>query len=105
MQVVQTEGGPEFKGAFAQAVSAFCERHRLARSYKKNEQSYIASFNRTVRKECLECLGWSKHPPDELASLSAEGEVFLWCYHHHRPHLAFAPMRPPLGQPPEPEHG
>ncbi len=102
VQVVQTDGGPEFKGEFAQAVSAFCERHRLARPYKKNEQSYIESFNRTVRKECL---GWSKYQPDALPSLRAEVEVFLWRYHHHRPHLAFKPMRPPLGQPPEPEHG
>jgi transposase InsO family protein len=102
VQVVQTDGGPEFKGEFAQAVGDFCERHRLARPYKKNEQSYIESFNRTVRKECL---GWGKYPPDELPALSAEVEAFLWRYHHHRPHLAFAPMRPPLRQIPAPEHG
>ena len=99
VQVVQTDGGPEFKGEFAQAVSSFCQRHRLARPYKKNEQSYIESFNRTVRKECL---GWGKYQPDELPALSAEVEDFLWRYHHHRPHLAFAPMRPPLMEPPAP---
>jgi len=50
VQIVQTDGGPQFKGEFAQAVCTFCERHRLARPYnrpyKKNEQSYIESFNR-----------------------------------------------------------
>jgi transposase len=102
VQIVQTDGGPEFKGEFAQAVSGFCERHRLARPYKKNEQSYIESFNRTVRKECL---GWGKYRPDELPALSAGVEAFLWRYHYHRPHLAFAPMRPPLRQLPTPEHG
>jgi len=102
VQIVQTDGGPEFKGEFAQAVGGFCDRHRLARPYKKNEQSYIESFNRTVRKECL---GWSTYQPDELPALSAAVESFLWRYHHHRPHLAFEPMRPPLGQKPAPEQG
>jgi transposase len=100
VQIVQTDGGPEFKGEFAQAVCTFCERHRLARPYKKNEQSYIESFNRTVRKECL---GWGKYDPDELPALSNEVEAFLWRYHYHRPHLAFAPMRPPLRHLPVPE--
>lgn len=100
VQIVQTDGGAEFKGEFAQAVSGFCERHRLARPYNKNEQSYIESFNRTVRKECL---GWGKYQPDELPVLTAEVETFLWRYHHHRPHLAFVPMRPPLVEAPAPE--
>jgi transposase len=105
VQIVQTDGGPEFKGEFAQVVGGFCERHRLARPYKKNEQSYIESFNRTVRKECL---GWAKYQPDELPQLVQEVEAFLWRYHHHRPHLAFAPMRAPLAHVPQastPEHG
>ena len=67
VQIVQTDGGPEFKGEFAQAVGDFCERHRLARPYKKNEQSYIENFKRTLRKECL---GWAKYQPDELPVLS-----------------------------------
>ncbi len=102
VQIVQTDGGPEFKGEFALAVGGFCDRHRLARPYKKNEQSYIESFNRTVRKECL---GWGKYQPDEVPTLAQHVEAFLWRYHHHRPHLAFEPMRPPLGQLPAPEHG
>lgn len=53
VRVLQTDGGPEFKGEFAQAVCGFCERHRLARPYKKNEQSYIESFNRTVRAKSV----------------------------------------------------
>jgi transposase InsO family protein len=51
--VLQTDGGPEFKGTFAQQARAYCDRHRIARPYKKNEQAYIESFNRTLRKECL----------------------------------------------------
>ncbi len=52
---IQTDGGSEFKETFTQRVHAYCDRHRVARPYKKNEQAYIGSFNRTVRKECL---GW-----------------------------------------------
>ncbi len=49
MNLRQTDGGPEFRGD----LFLFCNRHRIARPYRKNEQSYIESFNRTVKKECL----------------------------------------------------
>jgi len=49
---LQTDGGPEFKGSFAQRARAYCVRHRIARPYKKNEQAYIERFNRTLRKKC-----------------------------------------------------
>jgi len=52
--------GSEFKADFLANVPLFCHRHRVARPYRKNEQSYIESFNRTLRKECL---GWQKYPP------------------------------------------
>ncbi len=93
VQIVQTDGGPEFKGAFAQLVSQYCARHRIARPYKKNEQAYIESFNRTLRKECL---GWTTYRVAELPALSAEVRAFLDRYHYHRPHLGLTPMRPPL---------
>lgn len=93
VQIVQTDGGPEFKGAFAQQVRQYCTRHRIARPYKKNEQAYIESFNRTLRKECL---GWATYRVEELPGLRAEVQAFLDRYHYHRPHLGFTPMRPPL---------
>ena len=93
VELVQTDGGSEFKGAFAQAVGGYCNRHRVARPYKKNEQGFIESFNRTVRKECL---GWITYKPSDITGLNQQTEAFLKRYHHHRPHLAFEPMRPPL---------
>jgi transposase len=93
VQLLQSDGGPEFKGEFALRALLFCDRHRIARPYKKNEQSYIESFNRTLRKECL---GWSHYQPAQLPLLQERVEVFLQRYHYHRPHLAFDPMRPPL---------
>lgn len=93
VEVLQTDGGPEFKGAFAQHARAYCDRHRIARPYKKNEQAYIESFNRTLRKECL---GWGTYRVEDLPQLIPEVHTFLERYHYHRPHLGLVPMRPPL---------
>ena len=93
VQTVQTDGGSEFEAEFALEVWRYCGQHRIARPYKKNEQSFIESFNRTVRKECL---GWNKYTAHDAARLLPQVEAFLQRYHYHRPHLAFNPMRPSL---------
>jgi transposase InsO family protein len=93
VQIIQTDGGPEFKGAFAPLVHQYGTRHRVARPYKKNEQAYIESFNRTLRKECL---GWASYRIEALPALQNEVRAFLNRYHSHRPHRGFTPMRPPL---------
>jgi transposase-like protein len=93
VQVVQTDGGSEFEAEFARQVWIYCQQHRIARPYKKNEQAHIESFNRTLRKECL---GWEKYQPEDAGRLMLCVEAFLERYHYHRPHLAFVPMRPPL---------
>jgi transposase InsO family protein len=98
--VLQTDGGPEFKGSFAHQARAYCERHRIARPYKKNEQAYIESFNRTLRKECL---GWGTYRVEDLPRLIPEVQMFLDRYHYHRPHLGLVPLRPPLPAPAEQE--
>lgn len=83
--LLQTDGGPEFKDQFKDHVMEYCDRHRIARTYKKNEQSYIESFNRTLRKECL---GWAKYRANQLTQLKPIVEDFLVRYHTHRPHLS-----------------
>lgn len=92
VHLIQTDGGPEFKADFHANVSAFSDRHRIARPYRKNEQSYIESFNRTVRKECL---GWYNYKPTELNECNRMVESFLFRYHYHRPHLGLN-MKTPL---------
>ena len=84
VHLIQTDGGPEFKADFLANVQLFCDRHRVARPYRKNEQSYIESFNRTVRKECL---GWVKYRREECESCQEIADVFLFRYHYHRPHM------------------
>ena len=90
--LIQTDGGSEFKDVFLAQVSAYCNRHRVARPYKKNEQAYIESFNRTVRKECL---GWMRYTAADLPACQATVETLLERYHYHRPHLGLG-LRTPL---------
>lgn len=91
-KLIQTDGGSEFKDEFKKHVMEYTQRHRISHPYKKNEQSFIESFNRTVRKECL---GWSKYKPREIPELTSYVEEFLDRYHYHRPHIGRG-MKPPL---------
>lgn len=90
--LIQTDGGSEFKAEFKQDVTTYCHRHRYARPYKKNEQSYIESFNRSLRKECL---GWSKYRKNQILALTTEIDNWLIYYHYRRPHIGLG-MKPPL---------
>lgn len=91
-KLIQTDGGSEFEAEFKMNVSNYCDIHRIARPYKKNEQAYIESFNRTLRKECL---GWRKYQLNELEYAQNRVEIFLKRYHYHRPHMGLG-MKPPL---------
>ncbi len=90
--LIQADGGPEFKDKFAEKVYTYTDRFRISRPYKKNEQSFIESFNKTVRKECL---GWNKYRKSELLEAKSLIEAFLQRYHYHRPHISLG-MKPPL---------
>jgi len=92
VNLIQTDGGSEFKEEFSEHVLEYCDKRRVSRAYKKNEQSYIESFNRTVRKECL---GWQKYRFDQLDQCQTLVESFLQRYHYHRPHMSLN-MTPPL---------
>lgn len=92
VQLLQNDGGPEFKESFKHHVHEYCDRHRISRPYKKNEQAYIESFNRTVRKECL---GWTKYRLEDIPRCIHLVEQFLDRYHYHRPHMGKG-MKPPL---------
>ena len=92
VRLIQTDGGSEFKEEFSDHVLEYCDKRRVSRAYKKNEQAYIESFNRTVRKECL---GWQKYRQDQLEQCQNLVELFLERYHYHRPHMSLG-MKPPL---------
>lgn len=90
-QLLQTDGGPEFKAEFRSHVFDYADRFRVARPYKKNEQSYIESFNRSLRKECL---GWSKYSKSDLPELERELTDYLVYYHNRRPHMSLQMKTP-----------
>lgn len=92
VDLIQTDGGSEFKGRFLQDVALYCAAHRIARPYKKNEQSFVESFNRSLRRECL---GWAKYRAAQIPQLTQEVDDWLHYYHFQRPHLGLG-MRPPL---------
>jgi transposase InsO family protein len=83
--LLQTDGGSEFKAEFRSNVFNYADRFRVSRPYKKNEQSYIESFNRSLRKECL---GWGKFKPQDIPNLQIELHEYLEYYHSKRPHLS-----------------
>lgn len=89
--LLQTDGGPEFKGEFKRNVFTYADRFRVARPYKKNEQSYIESFNRSLRKECL---GWGNYYPKDIPEMNKDLSDYLVYYHSKRAHLSLA-MRTP----------
>jgi len=91
-QLLQTDGGSEFQGEFAQTVPTYAQAHRVARPYCRNEQAFIERFNRTVRQECL---GWAKYQPQDIPALQLRIRHWLDYYHFVRPSMAFSPMRPP----------
>lgn len=90
-ELLQTDGGPEFKGEFKQSVFTYADRFRVARPYKKNEQSYIESFNRSLRKECL---GWGNFHPKDIPNLQQELNDYLSYYHAKRAHLSLNMQTP-----------
>ena len=90
-KMIQTDGGPEFKDEFRLNVLKFTQRHRAARAYKKNEQAYIESFNRSFRKECV---GWGKYKVRDLPILAKEVKDYLDYYHTKRAHLGLEMKTP-----------
>lgn len=83
--LLQRDGGPEFKATWNEIAKHYANRIRTARPYKKNEQSYIESFNRTLRKECL---GWRKYKKSDLQIAQTKVNEFITFYNTERPHLS-----------------
>ncbi len=83
--LLQRDGGSEFKAEWNQTALHYCHRIRTARPYKKNEQSYIESFNRTLRQECL---GWWKYRKTDLLKVQQRVNEFINFYNTQRPHLS-----------------
>jgi len=89
--LLQRDGGHEFKADWNTRAKPYCHYIRTARPYKKNEQSYIESFNRTLRKECL---GWRKYKKEDLEMVQQKVDEFQDFYNNRRPHLSLNLLTP-----------
>lgn len=90
-EIIQTDGGPEFKNKFSRSVPLYAKRQRFARPYKKNEQSYVERVIFTLRKECV---GWTKYKREEKQELQGMVDQYLVYYHTRRPHMGLGMKRP-----------
>ena len=90
-EILQSDGGPEFKEEFVQEAGRYAKRHRVSRPYKKNEQAFIESFNRSLRKECL---GWMKYSNEDMEKLQGTVNEWLRYYHEERLHIGLGYMTP-----------
>ena len=91
VELMQKDGGSEFEKEWLLKAKKYCNKIRTSRPYKKNEQAYIESFNRTLRKECL---GWTNYRRKDLSSVQAKVNQFLDFYNNTRPHLSLNLLTP-----------
>jgi len=89
--LLQRDGGSEFKAEWNHEAKNYCHRIRTARPYKKNEQAFIERFNGILRKECL---GHWKYKKSDLHVLQERVNSYLDYYHNIRPHLSLNMQTP-----------
>ena len=89
----QSDEGSEFKGAFPETVQSLPSTHRYSRPYKKNDQSFIENFNRSLRKECL---GWGKYKKEDREKLQTRVDHYLHHFIYERWHMGLPEMMTPV---------
>jgi IS30 family transposase len=87
----QSDGGSEFQATFREAVEAVAE-HRYSRPYKKNEQSHIENFNKSLRSECFPRGEYSKA---DIGKLQEQANIFSVHYINRRWHMGLPEMMTP----------
>lgn len=87
----QSDNGSEFQADFREAVEAVAE-HRYSRPYKKNEQSHIENFNKSLRSECFPGREYSQR---DIAKLQAHANKFTEHYINRRWHMGLPDMMTP----------
>lgn len=90
-QILQTDNGGEFGKDCSSIISEYALRHRKIHARRKNENAFIESFHRSLRKECV---GWSKYSPSDQDSLQSQIDQYLIHYHTERPHFGLGLKTP-----------
>ncbi len=79
----QSDNGSEFQTTFREAVEASGSKHRYSRPYKKNEQSHIENFNKSLMSECFP---GSEYNPKDIPKLQEQANTYTRHYIHRRWH-------------------
>ena len=87
----QSDGGSEFQTTFREAVEAVAE-HRYSRPYKKNEQSHIENFNKSLRSECFPR---GEYQQADIPQLQEQANEFTKHYIHRRWHMGLPDLMTP----------
>jgi transposase InsO family protein len=87
----QSDGGSEFQTTFREAVEAVAE-HRYSRPYKKNEQSHIENFNKSLRSECFPR---GEYQQADIPKLQEQANEFTKHYIQRRWHMGLPDMMTP----------
>lgn len=87
----QSDGGSEFQTDFREAVEAVSQ-HRYSRPYKKNEQSHIENFNKSLRSECFPR---GEYQQKDVVRLQQQADEFTKHYIHRRWHMGLPNMMTP----------
>lgn len=90
-QIFQTDNGGEFGRECSLVIRKFALRHRKIHARRKNENAYIESFHRSLRKECI---GWIKYKKKDKEPLQTLINQYLVHYHTERPHLGLGLRTP-----------
>src|SRR5487761_1177255 len=87
----QSDGGSEFQTTFREAVEAVAE-HRYSRPYKKNEQSHIENFNKSLRSECFPR---GEYQQKDILKLQRQADRFTKHYINRRWHMGLPNLMTP----------
>lgn len=90
-RIFPTDNGREFGKVCSPVIRRFAGRYRRIPARRKNENAYIESFHRSLRKECL---GWLKYRRGEKEKTQALVDDYLVHYHTERPHLGLGLKTP-----------
>jgi IS30 family transposase len=88
----QSDGGSEFQTTFREAVEATGAVHRYSRPYKKNEQSHIENFNKSLRSECFPRGDYTQADVEELQK---RANTYTAHYINRRWHMGLPDMMTP----------
>jgi IS30 family transposase len=88
----QSDNGSEFQTIFREAVLATGSNHRYSRPYKKNEQSHIENFNKSLRNECFPR---GEYERKDIPRLQQQADEYTKHYINRRWHMGLPNMMTP----------